>query len=78
MLGLIYELVRGFEREHGMPPNILYLNDEHFQRLRRECGDPDEMVAMLSRLKLDVVLCPEVMHPQVAYRDSLSRQALAG
>jgi hypothetical protein len=64
MLSYILGMAFRFEREHGCSPNLLYLNQEHMQRLSVEMGV--SAVRQLSeKLGLAVMVYPNIVHPQV-------------
>lgn len=75
MLSFIYRLVRDFEVEHGMKPNVLYLNDEHFERLREDFYDPDDIKAIVERLDMELVIDHTAVHPRLARLESSYRRA---
>ena len=75
MLSFIYRLVRDFELEHGMKPNVLYLNDEHFERLRQDFVDPDNIEAIIKRLDMELVIDHGAVHPHLSRLESSYRQA---
>jgi len=67
MLDHILRTVQHYEREHRIPPNVVYLNPQHFNVLRRQCpglfcGDPEV------RLGFRLVILPAsvLLHPQAA------------
>jgi hypothetical protein len=33
MLSFLYRLVENYHREHGLHPNLLYVNQRHYQKL---------------------------------------------
>jgi len=70
MLSFIYRLVRHFEKEHGIRPNLLYLNPTHLNSLREQlnaCHQLDEIVELLG---MEIVITRETMHPHVAWASS--------
>ncbi|WP_126455224.1 hypothetical protein [Sulfuriflexus mobilis] len=75
MLSFIYRLVRDFEIEQGMKPNVLYLNPIHFRRLRQDFVDPDDIEAIINRLDMEVVIDNSALHPHLSHVGSSHRQA---
>ncbi len=75
MLSFIYRLVRDFEIEQGMKPNVLYLNGIHFQRLRQDFVDPDDIEAIINRLDMEIVIDNSATHPHMSHVGTSQRQA---
>lgn len=76
MLGFIYRLVRGFERENGIHPNLLYLNEQHARSLREGFSEEFTLQMIMDFLQMDLVINRDVVHPQVIWRQSAQRQAV--
>ena len=76
MLSYILGMAFRFEREHGLSPNLLYLNQEHMRCLCAELGVSAER-KLSERLGLVVMVYPDIAHPQVALLQQ-SRHAAAG
>jgi len=77
MLNFLYRLIRDFPREHGFPPNVLYLNQTHYCALRENLPQlgHEETECFL---QLHIVLLTEALHPQVAHREPQRRRAGGG
>jgi hypothetical protein len=75
MLSFIYRLVRDFELEQGVKPNVLYLSTMHFQRLRQDFVDPDDIEAIINRLDMEIVIDNSALHPHVSRVGTSQRQA---
>jgi hypothetical protein len=75
MLSFIYRLVREFENEHGMKPNVLYLNAIHFRRLCQDFVDPDDIEAIINRLDMEIVIDNNALHPHMSRVKTSQRQA---
>ena len=77
MLSFIYRLMRDFEVEHGMKPNVLYMNKEHFQWLRHEFVNPEDVRSIIERLDMYLVIDHSVVHPHLTrlHYNSYSRAA---
>lgn len=67
MLSYIYQVAYQFERSHELRPNTLYLNLDHFEHLRNEFSDPDDIDAISAYLGMHLILCHDALHPHVAY-----------
>jgi hypothetical protein len=75
MLSFIYRLVRDFEIEQGVKPNVLYLSTAHFQRLRQDFVDPDDIEAIINRLDMEIVIDNSALHPHVSRAGISQHQA---
>lgn len=77
MLSFLYRLIRGFQREHGFPPNVVYLSPQHYRALR-------DNVPTLTHEQIEKFLCvhlalePEALHPHVAWQELVHRDQAAG
>jgi len=67
MLSFIYRLVRDFEKEHGIHPNLLYLNQAHMSALREQLGTTIRIDELVGLLGMEILLTEEVLHPRVAW-----------
>jgi hypothetical protein len=68
MLDHILATVQSFEREHGMRPNVLYLNPDH-HRVLVECYPAlfDQDPAIRLEFRLVIVAASLLSHPQAAF-----------
>ncbi|MGD8742605.1 MAG: hypothetical protein PVH46_04215 [Granulosicoccaceae bacterium] len=78
MLSFIYRLVREFEAEHGLRPNVLYLNVDHFQRLRQDFIDPEDIEGIINRLGMEIVIDKTALHPHLSNIGLPRRTAAVG
>ena len=67
MLSFIYRLVRDFEKEHGIQPNLLYLNQMHLNFLREQLSPAEQPNAIFRQLGLEIIITQEATHPHVAW-----------
>ena len=67
MLSYIYQIAYHFEHTHELRPNTLYLNQEHFEHLRNEFADPDDIDAISNYLAMHLILSRDSAHPHVAH-----------
>ena len=67
MLDYIYRLVSGFEQEHGVLPNLLYLNRIHSEYLKSSFDESYSLGQIMDMLQMDMIIIPEIIHPQVAW-----------
>lgn len=68
MLSFIYRLVRNFEYEHGMQPNLLYLNQTHLSVLSEEVNASIKLDDLADLLEMEIVISQEAIHPHVVWR----------
>jgi hypothetical protein len=67
MLSFIYRLVHDFEQEHGIHPNLLYLNPSHLQFLREQLGNEVQLDNIVKLLGMEIMVTNEVIHPHVVW-----------
>jgi len=68
MLSFIYRLMKEYENKHGIRPNLIYINGEHFNTLRNQLN-ACRIEALPKLLGMDVVLSNDAPHPHVARAD---------
>jgi len=67
MLSFIYGLVRRFEAEHSVPPNLLYLSSHHLDHLRHELHASLNIDMLPHLLGMEIVISNETAHPRVSW-----------
>jgi len=67
MLSFIYRLVRDFEKEHGLYPNLLYLNPAHLHSLQEQLDSRGQLDQLVQLLGMEVIVTQEAVHPHVAW-----------
>ncbi len=75
MLGYIYQLVRGFEQEHGVQPNLLYLSRFHSEHLKSAFDERFSLGQIMDMLQMEMIIDDEIMHPHVAWSHVANRVA---
>lgn len=75
MLGYIYRLVSGFEQEHGIHPNLLYLNRVHCEHLKSSFDESLSLGQIMEMLRMEMIVDPEIMHPHVGWTQAAHRKA---
>jgi hypothetical protein len=76
MFAYIYRLIDQFERQHGIEPNLLYLNELHFKELK-EAVDEDQLAYSITNLlRMELVISREITHPHVAWTQTAQRIAV--
>jgi hypothetical protein len=73
MLSYIYRLIRDFEQEHGIHPNLLYLNQFHASHLKQGLDERFSFQAICDLLRLELIIDQDIMHPHVAWTQSAQR-----
>ncbi len=66
MLSFVVTLISQYERQHGVRPNLLYMNEAHYLYLREELPgvrDHDDVAAMVGT---DIALSDEALSPFVS------------
>lgn len=75
MLGFIYRLIREFEIEHGIRPNLLYLNQFHAAHLKASFDQSYSMTQIMDILEMELVIEHDIMHPHVAWTQTAMKVA---
>jgi len=75
MLGFIYRLVRDFELEHGIHPNLLYLNHLHAEHLKSAFDTDYSMSQIMDVLQMELIIENDITHPHVAWAQTVQRVA---
>lgn len=75
MLGHIYRLIRDFEHEHGIHPNLLYLSKFHSEHLKDAFSEDYSLRMIMELLQLELIIDHDIMHPHVAWTQVAQRAA---
>ena len=75
MLNYFFRLIDHFQRQHGVQPNLLYLNELHISELRKALAD-GQSVSITDFLRMELVISQEVSHPHVAWTQTGQRMAV--
>ncbi len=67
MLSYIYQMIQGYEQEHGFLPNLLYLNDFHCEYLKSGFADHYTLQDIQDMLNVEMIINQEIVHPHVAW-----------
>lgn len=76
MLSYLYRLAADYERTHGCRPNLVYLNRLHYRMLRENLGGMDDEQQIARFLGMNVFICPDITHPDVAWIGPERRHAV--
>ncbi len=76
MLSYIYRLAMNFEQEHGLHPNLLYINPAHMAQLKETFPDPVDFANILRLLEMELIIDREIVHPQVAWASAARQRAV--
>lgn len=66
MLSLIVTLVNDYKQSRGTKPNLVYMNEIHYQYLREEMPGIRGHEDVCAMLGLDIALSDHAVHPHVA------------
>lgn len=78
MLSYLYRLATAFERTHGHRPNLVYLNRLHYRMLQQSLAGLSNEEDIEGLLRMDIVIDPDICHPDVAWVSPVQRHAVAG
>jgi len=78
MLSFIYSLVRSFEAEHSVPPNLLYLSSSHLDHLQQELHGALNIDMLPHLLGMEIVISNETIHPHVSWAPIAWDRAVTG
>jgi hypothetical protein len=78
MLSFLFRLIRTFRNEHGVAPNVLYMNDFHYQKLRESLPEMPSYEQLARFLNLEIVISAEAVHPHVASVNPARRSSARG
>jgi hypothetical protein len=70
MLSFLYRLVEHYQREHGLHPNLLYMNPWHYRKLLECLPEMRSQEEVSKFLMMQIVINPEALHPYVAWLPS--------
>jgi hypothetical protein len=76
MLSYIFRLVRDFEQEHGIHPNLLYLNESHAAQLKTSFSETFSFDRIRETLNMELIVNNEITHPHVAWTQSAMRMVV--
>lgn len=75
MLDYLYRLVAGFEREHGIHPNLLYINAHHIEHLTASFNQKYTLSQIMNMLEMELVIDNYTTHPHVCWSQLSQRKA---
>ncbi len=76
MLSYIFRLVDHFQRQHGVEPNLLYLNELHMLELKKAFSSNQTIPSITDFLRMDIIISCEITHPHVAWMQTAHRIAI--
>lgn len=76
MISYILRMIDEFKREHGYQPNLLYLNEFHFNHLKSGFADDITLSILCDFVRMELVVDREVIHPHVAWTHSAEKLAI--
>jgi hypothetical protein len=75
MLSFILRISREFEQEHGIYPNLLYLNRFHAEHLKAAFDLEYSMNQILEILDMELIIQNDITHPRVVWSQIAQRVA---
>jgi hypothetical protein len=78
MLSYLYRLATGFQHSHGYRPNLVYLNRLHYRMLQENLAGMTGEDEIARFLGMDVIISPDIRHPDVAWMSHGRRKSVAG
>ena len=76
MISYILRLIDEFKREHGYQPNLLYLNEFHFNHLKSGFAEDYTLQVMCEVFQMELIVNREVIHPHVAWTHTAEKIAV--
>ena len=67
MLSHIYRLISSFEHEHGIHPNLLYMNGEHVEYLQACFSEEYSLEHIMKMLEMELIIEEDIMHPHAVW-----------
>lgn len=67
MLDYLYDSAVNYQKLHGLKPNLVYLNNNHFQSLQFQLKAQHQLADLFNEFDLKIVLSPSMPHPSLAY-----------
>lgn len=76
MLSTIYQVAKSFEKEHGISPNLLYMNYAQLECLKQQLDDPYDFNSILVFLGMELILQDKTVTPSVAWSRTPWKEAV--
>ena len=76
MLSYIFRLIDQFQRQHGVEPNLLYLNEMHMLELRKAFSADETIQSITELLGMEMIISREITHPHVVWTQMSQRIAV--
>jgi len=67
MLAYIFRLIRDFEQEHEIHPNLLFMNKFHFEHLKNAFSETYSLPEITELLNVNIVVNQNIIHPHVSW-----------
>jgi len=74
MLAYIYRLIRDFEHEHSIHPNLLYINRFHFEHLKSAFDENYSLQNIIETLQVELIVDVSAIHPHVSWSHCAQRK----
>ena len=76
MLSYIYRLVDHFQSQHGVEPNLLYVNELHMSELKKSFASSETTQSITELLRMELIISCDITHPHVAWTQTAHRIAV--
>jgi len=76
MLSTIYQVAKNFEKEHGISPNLLFMNYAHLECLKQQLDDPYDFNSVLVFLGMELILQDHAVNPSVSWSKTPWKEAV--
>jgi len=67
MLSFLYRLMRTFRREHGYPPNVVFMSARHYGLLQENLAAMSDYPQIRRLLGMEIILSEDCIHPHVGW-----------
>ena len=66
MLDYLYDSAVNYQKRHVLKPNLVYLNNNHFQSLQKQLKTHHQLADLFYEFDFKIVLSPSLTHPSFA------------
>lgn len=66
MLDYLCDSAAKYQKFHGLKPNLVYLNNNHFRSLKYQLENQHKLTDLFNEFDLKIVLSPSMTHPSFA------------
>ncbi len=66
MLDYLYYSAEMYQQLHGLKPNLVYLNNNHYLSLQHQLEIQNQLTLIFGEFEIKIVLAPLLIHPSFA------------